>query len=188
MPSSLGGKQNKTGKVNNHSNVTSDLILHEITSLVSKLPPTSASNSNLNPLAELVTVYTTLPLQLDTAASSQIKLQQNRQHVHTAIHSIKSIFEHLIQSGRIHGTPNNNKLSSSNNSTTQSTSNTEAVLRVKEWLNVQYTQFLEKTANVVAQHWDINVRVRGSASRNLLLVARVHLLRDVLLVPPRSQL
>lgn len=161
MPSSLGRSSKAHPKSQKPINNDQDTVLHRINALVAQLPPSSPANSDLNPLAQLVQLYTELDLNLDVSTSSPQHLQHNRQRVHTAIHSIKSIFEALIQLGRMHGVPKHKraKVPSGSSLTTAVTPESDAVLRVKQWLNDRYSEFLSKTADVVGQHWDVNVRV-----------------------------
>lgn len=149
-----------------------DPVLHRITLLTSQLPPTtSTASSDLNPLAELVTLFASLPLSSPASTTEQ---QHNRQRVHTALHSAKSVWEALINAGRLHGVlkGNNHKKAKGVEQ------DTSAVTRVKQWLNDVYSDFLSRVAQVVAEHWDLQVRVSVCERTRHLLIVVTDLLRS----------
>lgn len=144
-----------------------DAILSQIQLLTSQLPPAApSSSSSLNPLADLVQLFNSLPLSLPPTATVQ-QQQLNRQQVHTALHSLKAIFQHLIQQGRLHGILKAKKaklLAVGGVEVVQD----QSVLAVKQWLNQRFAEFLAKAALVVGQHWDTALRVGRGCSAWLL--------------------
>lgn len=152
------------------NSTTTDAVLHQIQLLTSQLPPAAPANSSLNPLADLIEIFTNIPLHLTASASAppptQLQLQQNRQQTHSALHSIKAIFESLISHGRLHGKL---KQSSKKGKLTRGgqVQEDDTVEKVKRWLNDRWAEFLSKATKVVQGHWDPTVRVsRRSLSRS----------------------
>lgn len=160
-PSSLaktkkGRSTSSVKPVTSTSTTTSqpDAILHQIHLLTSQLPPAAPANSSLNPLADLVSLFDSLPLAVPSSATASAATA-NRQQVHTALHSLAAIFQLLIKQGRLHGTLKAKKQKLAGGQAQEDNS----VQAVKQWLNDRYNQFLAKAALVVGDHWDLNVRV-----------------------------
>lgn len=136
-----------------------------ISQLAASLPPAAPASASLNPLADLIELYRALPLDLPGApGGGGPAREQNRQQVHTALHSIKGVFEHLIRQGRLHGVLKSAKKVKAVGGAGASAAKAkedETVVRVKEWLTERWHEYLEHTAQVVSSHWDSGVRVRS---------------------------
>ncbi|BGP55181.1 hypothetical protein JCM8202_006348 [Rhodotorula sphaerocarpa] len=134
-----------------------------ISQLAASLPPAAPASASLNPLADLIELYRALPLDVPGAAGGGGPArEQNRQQVHTALHSIKGVFEHLIRQGRLHGVLKSAKKVKAVGGAGASAAKAkedETVVRVKEWLTERWHEYLEHTAQVVSSHWDSGVRL-----------------------------
>lgn len=138
-------------------------LLAKITSLSHSLPPIAPHNAILNPLADLITLFSSLPLSLSSSTTPPTDLELNRQAVHTSLHSIKACFEALISQGRLHGVLKGKKQkiggAGGGNGEGKGESD-DAVQKVKQWLQGQWNDYLAAAAKVVGGHWDTGVRVR----------------------------
>lgn len=152
----------KQGKVQQPVATSSkgESLLTKISHLSSSLPPSAPSSSSLNPLADLVELYSGLKLTLPATATPK-DLERNRQEVHTALHTLKAVFESLINAGRLHGVlkgSKRSKIGGEVNSKAQSKE--EAIVeKVKAWLKERWEEYLAQTAKVAGTHWDHTVRV-----------------------------
>lgn len=132
-------------------------LLTRISHLAASLPPAAPASASLNPLADLVDLYSSLKLSLADSAPPK-ELERNRQEVHTALHTLKAVFESLINAGRLHGVLKGAKRSKTE--TEQPKSKEEVIVeKVKAWLNERWHDYLAQTAKVAAAHWDSTVRV-----------------------------
>lgn len=134
-----------------------------ISRLAASLPPSAPASASLNPLADLVDLYANLPLSPLPDRATTAEREQNRQAVHSALHSLKAVFEHLIKHGRLHGVLKSSakrvKSDSGKRDGTVTAQEDETVLRVKEWLKERWHEYLEATAKVISTHWESGVRV-----------------------------
>ncbi|GAA5924671.1 hypothetical protein JCM1841_006381 [Sporobolomyces salmonicolor] len=146
-------------------------ILTRISHLAASLPPSAPSSASLNPLADLIDLYASIQLSLGPSATPK-QLEKNRQEVHTALHTLKAVFEALINAGRLHGvlkgakrvkvdTPEGRKIQAKED---------ESVQKVKAWLKERWEDYLTKTAQVAGGHWDSSVRL--SALNALMSLVR----------------
>ncbi|GAA5845410.1 hypothetical protein JCM3766R1_006544 [Sporobolomyces carnicolor] len=134
-----------------------DSLLTRISHLAASLPPAAPASASLNPLADLVDLYSSLKLSLADSAPPK-ELERNRQEVHTALHTLKAVFESLINAGRLHGVLKGAKRSKTE--TEQPKSKEEVIVeKVKAWLNERWHDYLAQTAKVAAAHWDSTVRL-----------------------------
>ncbi|KWU46226.1 CBF-domain-containing protein [Rhodotorula sp. JG-1b] len=130
-----------------------------ISRLAASLPPSAPASASLNPLADLIDLYASLPLAVPDRATTKQR-EQNRQAVHAALHSLKAVFEHLIKYGRLHGVLKSAKrVKGTELAGASRAKEDETVLRVKEWLSERWKEYLEATAKVVSAHWDSGVRL-----------------------------
>lgn len=141
---------------------TVDSQISIIVKLASTLPPSAPANSDLNPLADLVHLFTKLPISFATAATPA-QLESNRQAVHTALHALKAIFESLIAHGRIHGVFSN-KAKKAKLSVVQSPAELASIEAVKLWLKERWSEYLTKAAEIAGAHWEAGVRVSDISS------------------------
>ncbi|GAA5982170.1 hypothetical protein JCM10908_004766 [Rhodotorula pacifica] len=130
-----------------------------ISQLAASLPPSAPASASLNPLADLIDLYASLPLALPATTTTTKEWEENRQLVHTALHSLKGVFEHLIKHGRLHGVLKNAKRVKGSEGATTKAKEDETVARVKEWLKDRWDEYLQQTARVVSAHWDSGVRL-----------------------------
>ncbi|KAK4053385.1 Maturation and nuclear export of 40S ribosomal subunits interacting protein [Microbotryomycetes sp. JL201] len=156
-----------------------EMVQQKVTRLVALLPPTTnAASANLNPLADLISLYDKLPVRHDavldsgTAEDDRERLELNRQHVHLATHSLKHVFTALVNAGRLHGKLNRAALASATpldangkrkrhsapENDDSHVDEPDSVKTVRQWLQGQYSTFLAKAASVAVKHWDVNVR------------------------------
>lgn len=142
------------------SKSTEPSLSTRISQLAASLPPAAPASASLNPLADLIELYTAIPLTVAESASTKAQ-EVNRQQVHTALHSIKGVFEHLIKHGRLHGVLKTAKKVKAGDGTGIKAREDETVQRVKEWLKARWEEYLAHTAKVVSAHWDSGVRVRA---------------------------
>lgn len=157
---SLPGKQKKPAASTSRQAAAAS-TLSRISQLAALLPPAAPASASLNPLADLVQLYADLPLALAPSAGNKER-EANRQEVHTALHSIKAVFEALIKQGRLHGvlkTAKRVKVDTAEGRK-EVAKEDEIVQRVKAWLNERWQDYLEATAKVAGGHWDSTVRVR----------------------------
>ncbi|GAA6024439.1 hypothetical protein JCM11491_001737, partial [Sporobolomyces phaffii] len=174
MPArSLAGKKLKVAPQHQPVATTSqgESTLTRISVLSSSLPPSAPSSASLNPLADLIGLYCGLETTLADDAAPR-ELERNRQEVHTALHSTKAVFEHLINSGRLHGVIKGAKRSKTEREGDSHAQSKEeqVVEKVKAWLNERWQDYLAQTANVAASHWDSTVRL--SALNALMSLVR----------------
>jgi len=160
---SLGSKPAKASKpVATTSKAESTLT--RISHLSASLPPSAPSSASLNPLADLIDLYSSLKLNLSAEATPK-ELERNRQEVHTALHTLKAIFECLINAGRLHGVfkaAKRSKMAGESNSKAESKE--EAIVeKVKVWLKERWEDYLAQTAKVAGAHWDSTVRVSSAS-------------------------
>ncbi|GAA5963703.1 hypothetical protein JCM3765_003552 [Sporobolomyces pararoseus] len=152
----------KQGKVQQAVATSSkgESTLTKISHLSSSLPPSAPSSSSLNPLADLVDLYSGLRLTLPTSATPK-DLERNRQEVHTALHTLKAVFESLINAGRLHGVFKGSKRSKiGGEADGKAQSKEEAIVeKVKAWLKERWEEYLAQTAKVAGSHWDNTVRL-----------------------------
>lgn len=139
--------------------------VHNITALAAKLPPSSPINADLNPLADLVSLFESLPTSLPPSTTTEAK-ETNRQAVHTALHALKAVFESLISHGRIHGVPKGK-------GTKEVDAAAKSVEAVKVWLRERWTLYVTKAAEVAGAHWDAGVRVSLRAAYGYMARADV---------------
>lgn len=137
---------------------TVDATLSEITRLASILPPAAPASSDLNPLSDFIQLFRKIPLEL-TAGAKASALETNRQAVHTALHTLKAIFEHLIEGGRLHGVLKTGKRQKGIDGK-EVVREEKSVEAVRVWLNERWHEYLVKCVEVATQHWDTGVRVR----------------------------
>ncbi|KAK4700927.1 U3 small nucleolar RNA-associated protein 19, partial [Phenoliferia sp. Uapishka_3] len=136
--------------------------VREITALAAKLPPSAPINADLNPLADLVSLFQSLSTSLPPSTTTAAK-ETNRQAVHTALHALKAVFESLISHGRIHGV-------AKGKGTKEVDAASKSVEAVKVWLRERWTLYVTKAAEVAGAHWDAGVR--NSALNALLSLVR----------------
>lgn len=141
----------------NTTKISIDPILSKITLLASQLPPNSPSNSNLNPLQDLINLFNSIKLNLPSTTTSKL-LELNRQSIHTGLHSIKTIFETLISQGRLHGILKSAKKVKLN-SGKEVIKESEGVAAVRIWLNQRWEEYITRVVEVSTAHWDAGVRV-----------------------------
>ncbi|GAA5830762.1 hypothetical protein JCM11251_001065 [Rhodosporidiobolus azoricus] len=167
---SLPGKQTKppasTGKAS-----ASDATVTRISHLAALLPPSAPASASLNPLADLVDLYQLLSLDVGPTATAKER-ERNRQEVHTALHTLKGVFEALIKQGRLHGVLKNAKRVRVDTAEGRKELAKEdaSVQKVKAWLRERWEEYLSKTAEVVGGHWDGSVRL--SALNALMSLVR----------------
>lgn len=170
---SLGGKQAKP-KQPVATTSKPESTLTKISHLAASLPPSAPSSASLNPSADLIDLYTHLQLVLPESTSPK-ELERNRQEVHTALHTLKAVFESLINAGRLHGVfkgAKRNKVEGEIDSKAQSKE--EAIVeKVKNWLKERWQEYLAQTAKVAGAHWDTTVRV-SSHRRPSLTIEKAH--------------
>ncbi|KAJ8294950.1 hypothetical protein OF846_002016 [Rhodotorula toruloides] len=167
---SLPGKQKKPAASTSRQAAAAS-TLSRISQLAALLPPAAPASASLNPLADLVQLYADLPLALAPSAGNKER-EANRQEVHTALHSIKAVFEALIKQGRLHGvlkTAKRVKVDTAEGRK-EVAKEDEIVQRVKAWLNERWQDYLEATAKVAGGHWDSTVRL--SALNALMSLVR----------------
>ncbi|KAI5480438.1 ribosome biogenesis protein NOC4 [Pseudohyphozyma bogoriensis] len=156
MPSSLpkqASKPQKSSKAST-SKASSASLLSQITSLAALLPPSAPSSASLNPLADLVSLFESLPLDLPTTTPTPQK-EANRQAVHAALHSLKATFELLVKGGRIHG---NVKAGAVKKQKVEDDKVVEGLEKVQKWLKSLWERYLKQAAKVAVAHWDENVK------------------------------
>jgi len=158
---SLAGKQSKPKQpIATTSKV--DSTLTRISHLAASLPPSAPASASLNPLADLIELYTSLKLTLPESAGPK-ELERNRQEVHTALHTLKGVFEALINAGRLHGVLRGSKRAKSTDASEKGQSKEEEIVqKVKAWLKERWEDYLKQTAKVAGAHWDSSVRVSSS--------------------------
>ncbi|GAA5877688.1 hypothetical protein JCM3774_006642 [Rhodotorula dairenensis] len=162
MGKSLSGKGKQPAAVVDRQPASVQTV---ISRLAASLPPSAPASASLNPLADLVDLYAHLPLAELPEGATTAEREQNRHAVHSALHSLKAVFEHLIKHGRLHGVLKSSATKRVKNETGNGTAaatvkrEDETVLRVKEWLKERWHEYLEATAKVVSAHWDSGVRL-----------------------------
>jgi len=156
MPSIASLPKPKTAKAAKPAASTSSAPsqLAQITAIASRLPPSAPANSDLNPLADLVALFSSFSNSLP-ASASPAQREANRQAVHTGLHTLKATFEVLINAGRLHGQLKTKAPGKEAD---------KSVEAVKQWLAQRWTDYLTHAAGVVGSHWDAGVRVRLSPS------------------------
>lgn len=132
---------------------TSQLVLNKITLLSSQLPPT-VNTSNLNPLADLLSLFTALPLRSTAKGAA---LEAERRIIITSLLALKTVFEALITKGRLHGVLKSNKKTKLDEDEDKEVTSVE---QVKEWLKSRYEEYCQRLAEVMTGHWDATIRVR----------------------------
>ncbi|BGP15787.1 hypothetical protein JCM10213_005731 [Rhodosporidiobolus nylandii] len=142
-----------------------------ISHLAALLPPSAPASASLNPLADLVDLYQSIPLSPAAGASAKER-ERNRQDVHTALHTLKGVFETLIKQGRLHGVLKNAKRVRVDTAEGRKeiAKEDESVQKVKAWLKERFDEYLSRTAQVVGGHWDGSVRL--SALNALMSLVR----------------
>ncbi|GAA6062902.1 hypothetical protein JCM10212_004351 [Sporobolomyces blumeae] len=167
---SLAGKHAKA-KQPAASTSKPDSVLTRISHLAAALPPTAPASASLNPLADLIELYASLKLSLPEATAPQL-LERNRQEVHTALHTLKAIFEALINGGRLHGILKGTKRTKTEDGdgSERLSKEEQVVQKVKAWLKERWDDYLEQTAKVASGHWDSTVRL--SALNALMSLVR----------------
>ncbi|GAA5821486.1 hypothetical protein JCM3770_000595, partial [Rhodotorula araucariae] len=169
-PKSLPSKQTRATPVKGKQPASTAPIAR-ISELAALLPPAAPASASLNPLADLVGLYESRPLELPAAATNKER-ETNRHEVHTALHTLKAVFEALIKQGRLHGvlkgakrvrvdTPEGRK---------EVAKEDESVQKVKAWLKARWDEYLAQTARVAGGHWDSSVRL--SALNALMSLVR----------------
>lgn len=135
--------------------------LTRISQLAALLPPAAPASASLNPLADLVQLYESRPLTLPSSATNKDR-ETNRLEVHTALHTLKAVFEALIKQGRLHGVLKGAKRVRVDTAEGRKevAKEDESVQKVKAWLKQRWDEYLAQTARVVGGHWDSSVRVR----------------------------
>ncbi|KAM0787461.1 hypothetical protein ACM66B_003539 [Microbotryomycetes sp. NB124-2] len=180
-------RSSKTGKQSTRAQASGETVAQKVTALVASLPPaTNPATANLNPLADLVSLFERLPVTHQAVVSSATvdereRLELNRQHVHLAVHSLKHVFTALINAGRLYGKLKRHPTAAAGgdvvvaNGTRKRPSDQaasdepESVKAVRQWIQAQYSAFLAQAATVAIEHWDANVRVSAfTAIMNLL--------------------
>ncbi|GAA5884161.1 hypothetical protein JCM16303_005948 [Sporobolomyces ruberrimus] len=158
-PKSLAGRQTKV-KQPVATTSKAESTLTRISHLAASLPPAAPASASLNPLADLIELYSGLKLTLSESASPK-ELERNRQEVHTALHTLKGIFEALINAGRLHGVFKGSKRTKTGaEGETKSQSKEEQIVeKVKAWLKERWQDYLAQTAKVAGAHWDSTVRL-----------------------------
>ncbi|GAA5849657.1 hypothetical protein JCM8547_000524 [Rhodosporidiobolus lusitaniae] len=150
---------------------SSDSVLTRLSHLAALLPPSAPVSASLNPLADLVDLYSNLPLSLPSSATAKER-EKNRQEVHAALHTLKGVFEALIKQGRLHGVLKSAKRVKvdTKDGRKEVAKEDETVAKVKAWLKDRWEEYLSRTAEVVGGHWDSSVRV--SALNALMSLVR----------------
>ncbi|GAA5917434.1 hypothetical protein JCM5296_001624 [Sporobolomyces johnsonii] len=170
---SLPGKQAKAKQpvASSSKQPATESTLTRISHLAASLPPSAPSSASLNPLADLIDLYASLHLSLDSSATPK-QLEKNRQEVHAALHTLKAVFEALINAGRLHGVlkgAKRVKVDTAEGRKIQAKED-ESVQKVKAWLKDRWEDYLTKTAQVAGGHWDSSVRL--SALNALMSLVR----------------
>ncbi|GAA5968774.1 hypothetical protein JCM11641_000727 [Rhodosporidiobolus odoratus] len=142
-----------------------------ISHLAAQLPPSAPASASLNPLADLVDLYRSTSLSVADDAPNKDR-ERNRHEVHTALHTLKGIFEALIKQGRLHGTLKTAKRVKVDTADGRKevAKEDESVLKVRGWLKARWEEYLSRTADVVGGHWDSSVRL--SALNALMSLVR----------------
>ncbi|GAA5912243.1 hypothetical protein JCM8208_001311 [Rhodotorula glutinis] len=142
-----------------------------ISQLAASLPPAAPASASLNPLADLIQLYQSRPLTLAESASNKDR-ETNRLEVHTALHTLKAVFEALIKQGRLHGVLKGSKRVRVDTAEGRKevAKEDESVQKVKAWLKDRWDDYLAQTARVVGAHWDSSVRL--SALNALMSLVR----------------
>ncbi|GAA5940013.1 nucleolar complex associated 4 [Sporobolomyces koalae] len=168
---SLSGKQAKSKKPVAAAPAP-EATLTRISHLAASLPPSAPASASLNPLADLIDLYRDLALRLPESASPKA-LERNRLEVHTALHTLKAVFESLIQAGRLHGVFKSVKKTKSDSTEgVKAAQSKEEIIveKVKAWLKERWQDYLGQTAKVAGGHWDTAVRL--SALNALMSLVR----------------
>ncbi|GAA6007681.1 hypothetical protein JCM10207_004838 [Rhodosporidiobolus poonsookiae] len=184
MARSLPSKHTKSVQPTTPS-ATPDSTLSRISHLAALLPPAAPASASLNPLADLVQLYSSLQLSVAPSASPKQR-EKNRQEVHTALHTLKAVFEALIKQGRLHGVLKSAKRVRVDTAEGRKevAKEDESVQKVKAWLKDRWEDYLAKTAEVAGGHWDGTVRL--SALNALMQLVRTESLFLTSLHPTKS--
>lgn len=156
-----GATKRATPSSSKQAATTSPSPLTLISQLAASLPPAAPASASLNPLADLIQLYHSRPLVLAASASNKDR-ETNRLEVHTALHTLKAVFEALIKHGRLHGVLKGAKRVRVDTAEGRKevAKEDESVQKVKQWLKQRWDDYLAQTARVVGGHWDSSVRVR----------------------------
>jgi U3 small nucleolar RNA-associated protein 19 len=133
------------------------LILNQITLLSSQLPPT-INTANLNPLADLLTLFNELPLTLSEKRNASEE-EGGRRVLITSLLALKTIFEALIEKGRMHGILKSSSNKRSKVEEVKEEKEATSVEKVKEWLNSRYQDYCRRLVEIMTGHWDNTIRV-----------------------------